>query len=335
MSGLKLSVVVPTYRRPDDLRDCLGSLFEQSRMPDEILVVDNDSEGSAEPVVGVLAETARMRGINLRFVRGRVNSLPAARNLGIDQTEGDILFFIDDDVLLDQRYLEEIQNSYRSDTTIAGVQGLMDLPGGGPFREGLHRIFYWFHLERGQCRVLPSVSATYPRELQTPIPCQWMSGSNHSYRRSFLADLRYDEKLLKYADGEDLDMSYRMYKVCRGGLWINPRARCVHKGSMESRALGRELICMQEVYGLYLFWKLFDPTWKNKFIYAWSRWGRFLFAVAKCVRRFFSAPTRNDLGALLVAYGMCLAHWNRIRKGDLEFFNEMLRGGIDRVPKNI
>jgi GT2 family glycosyltransferase len=334
MNALKLSVVVPTYRRPEDLKGCLKSLFDQSKLPQEILVVDNDPDGSADPVIRSLLGTATARGVNLRYVRGRMNSLPSARNLGIERTQGDILFFVDDDVVLDRLYLEEIEKTYQADSTVVGVQGFMDLPGGGFFREWVQRLFYWFHLEQGRCRVLPSVSATYPRDLQTTIPCQWMSGANHSYRRSFLADLRYDEKLLKYADGEDFDMSYRMFKAWPGGLWINPRARCVHKGSMESRALGRELICMQEVYGLYLFWKLFEPSWKNKIIFAWSRCGRFLFGVAKCVRRFFSAQTRNDLAILLGAYGMCLSHWNQIRNGDLNFFNETLRGG-NNVPKNI
>jgi GT2 family glycosyltransferase len=331
---VNISVVVPTYRRLLDLETCLISLMDQLFLPQEILIVDNALEGSAEAVVRSLASVGARRGVALRYAQGRVNSLPAARNLGIEKTTGDVVVFIDDDVILDSLYLDEIRKVYEGSPEVAGVQGFLDLSGGGAFHEWAQGLFFWFHLEQGRCRVLPSVSATYPRDLQTTIPCQWMSGANHSYRRSFLADLRYDEKLLKYADGEDFDMSYRMFKAWPGGLWINPRARCVHKGSMESRALGRELICMQEVYGLYLFWKLFEPSWKNKIIFAWSRCGRFLFGVAKCVRRFFSAQTRNDLAILLGAYGMCLSHWNQIRNGDLNFFNETLRGG-NNVPKNI
>lgn len=335
MTQMGLSVVVPTYRRLEDLDSCLKSIFDQSCMPQEILVVDNDPEGSAESVVRSRVAAASLRGIALRCLRGRVNSLPAARNMGIEETRGDILVFIDDDVVLDRSYLDEIRKTYEANSMVVGVQGFMDLPGGNLFHEWAQRLFFWFHLERGKCRVLPSVSATYPGVLRTVIPCQWMSGANHSYRRSFLADIRYDEKLLKYADGEDLDMSYRMFKAHSGGLWITPLARCVHKGSMESRALGRELICMQEVYGLYLFFKLFEPTLKNCFIYAWSRIGRFLFALAKWVRRNFSSEARNEILILLGAYRMCVSHRRQIRGGDLEFFNGVLGGGMKNVSEKI
>lgn len=332
---MKISVIVPTYRRLVDLRICLTSLLEQVLLPQEILVVDNASEGSAEAVVRSLESTGARRGVALSYARGLVNSLPAARNLGIEKTHGDILVFIDDDVVLDRLYLNEIRKVYESNPLVAGVQGFMDLPGGSLFHEWVQRFFFWFHLERDRCRVLPSVSATYPKGLQTVVPCEWMSGANHSYRRSLLADLRYDEKLLKYADGEDLDMSYRVFKSQGGTLWITPLARCVHKGSMESRTLGRELLRMQEIYGFYLFWKLFEPSVKNLLIFVWSRFGRFLFAVAKGARRGFVWAAWKEVLDLLGAYGECLFRWRRIRSGDLDFFNVVLRGGQANVPEKI
>ncbi len=332
---MKISVIVPTYCRQDDLKKCLCSLLDQHALPQEILVVDNSPDGCAEAVVRPLESMGSSRGVFIRYVQGKVNSLPAARNLGIDQTDGDILVFIDDDVVLDRFYLEEIRKVYKSNPEVAGVQGFMNLPGGSLFRECAQGFFFWFHLKRNQCRVLPSVSATYPRELRTMIPCQWMSGANHSYRRSLLADLRYDEKLLKYADGEDLDLSYRVYKVHRGGLWITPQARCVHKGSMESRTLGRELIRMQEIYGFYLFWKLFEPSLGNLWVYGWSRFGRLLFALAKCVRQWFALSAVREVLILLGVYGECLFRWRQIRDGKLEFFNASLRGGQSNVQKKI
>lgn len=36
---MKLTVLVPTYRRPDDLSRCLSALLRQQRTPDEIVVV--------------------------------------------------------------------------------------------------------------------------------------------------------------------------------------------------------------------------------------------------------------------------------------------------------
>lgn len=322
---MRVSVIVPTFRRPKDLRACLESLMEQVVLPAEVLVVDNAPEGSAESVVGEFKERSVSRGVDLRYERNSVNSLPVARNRGMDRTVGDIVVFIDDDVVLDRDYLREIERVYATDSNVVGVQGYMSLAARRGLRDWLHRVFYWFHLEYNRCRVLPSVSATYPRDLHALVPCQWMSGANHSYRRSLLEGLRYDEKLLKYADGEDLDLSYRVHQAHAGGLWITPKARCVHLGSMESRTIGRELLRMQEVYGLYLFWKLFDPSFKNKAIYVWSRLGRLMFTLAACARQGFSPIAWRGVLDLLEVYGLCWIFRKRIRAGDLAFFNKTLQ----------
>ena len=57
---MKITVLVPTYRRPQDLARCLAALQKQERVPDEVVVVARpDDEAThaclADPlVVGAL-----------------------------------------------------------------------------------------------------------------------------------------------------------------------------------------------------------------------------------------------------------------------------------------
>lgn len=90
-SPLTLSVIVITYRRPDELRGVLENLHAQERPADEIIVIDNDPEGSGRAAVEEYAATVRYHhtGENL--------GVAAGRNLAIRLAQGEVLVFIDDD----------------------------------------------------------------------------------------------------------------------------------------------------------------------------------------------------------------------------------------------
>ena len=49
--ALTISVVIPTYRRPQDLAACLDSILGQSVMPLEVIVVDNEAAQSTQTLV--------------------------------------------------------------------------------------------------------------------------------------------------------------------------------------------------------------------------------------------------------------------------------------------
>ena len=89
-----MSVVIPTFRRPEMLQSLLVSLSRGTRVPDEVIVVDNDPEQSAHP--------APVAGLNVRVLHAGLGiSLAGARNAGWRSAGSDICFFIDDDNIVD------------------------------------------------------------------------------------------------------------------------------------------------------------------------------------------------------------------------------------------
>jgi len=320
---MKVSVVIPTYHRPRDLSVGLDSILTQRLTPLEIIVVDNGSDTATETLLRQREKDFADQGIALRYVRNDRNSLTAARNLASRLSSGDIVLFLDDDVILEADYFREILRVYETNPNALGVQGYIVPEQSRRVHDFLHRLFFWYHLERNGCRVLPSISATYPLMLDKVIPCQLLSGANHSYRRHVLEEFQYDERLIKYSDGEDLEHSYRVFRRYPGSLFITPFARLVHNTSMQGRALGREIVYMREVYGLYLFFKLFDPTLKNKLIYFWSRVGRLAFTLARAVVKR-PPGAFAELRHLVGAYYICFRRAEEIKRGELEFFNSTL-----------
>jgi GT2 family glycosyltransferase len=286
-------------------------------------VVDNGAEAASEALVEEKAEEFAARGVRLTYVRNGQNSLTSARNIGSRLAHGDIVFFIDDDTLLHPHYVEEILKVYEAIPDAMGVQGYIYLQKKGRLGNILSRFFFLSRLARGECRVLPSISTLYPSMPDRVMACQYLSGVS-SYRRSVLEEFLFDEKLLKYSDGEDVDFSSRVWKKFPGSLFLTPFARYSNVASPEGRAQPRERVYMREIYGLYLFFKLFDPTLKNIAIFLWSRVGYFVLAMCRTVLRRSPAGL-SELCYLLGAYWLCLRHLREIRRGDLDFFNRTIR----------
>lgn len=115
---LTVSVIVVTYNRADMLVDTLESLTRQSRLPDEVLVVDNNSTDTTRQV----AESFMGR-LNLRYIFEKIQGTSTARNTGVENATGDILAFLDDDCVADKEWLYYLEAPFLKDPAIGIVGG--------------------------------------------------------------------------------------------------------------------------------------------------------------------------------------------------------------------
>ncbi len=90
-----VSVVLPTYGRPEFLVDAVESVDQQSYGPIEIIVVDDHSP---DPIETRLDGTSLGEDRMLRCIRHEENrGASAARNTGIEVSKGEFIAFLDDD----------------------------------------------------------------------------------------------------------------------------------------------------------------------------------------------------------------------------------------------
>ena len=113
------TVVICTRDRADMLARTLASLREQTRQPDQIVVVDNASRDEATRAVALRA------GVD--YVREDRPGLDIARNRGARAARGEIVAYTDDDVAVHPRWLERLVEAFDS-PRVAAVTGLV-LPG--------------------------------------------------------------------------------------------------------------------------------------------------------------------------------------------------------------
>ncbi|MEP3890434.1 MAG: glycosyltransferase family A protein [Hellea sp.] len=122
-----VSIIVPTYKRPDGIRIALNSLMGQSAgaRAVEIIIADNDPLGSAEAFVKTFAKTALTEIIYRHVPEPGVSN---ARNGALDAARGRFIAFLDDDMDALPGWLEELVKAslkYKAAITFGPARAVM------------------------------------------------------------------------------------------------------------------------------------------------------------------------------------------------------------------
>lgn len=116
---MKMTVIVPTYRRPKDLFRCLEALKKQTRPADEIVVVVRDTDGKTWDFLKLFNREFLPLHTETVITPGAI----AAMNVGLDAAAGDIISFTDDDAAPHPDWLERIETHFLSDAQLGGLGG--------------------------------------------------------------------------------------------------------------------------------------------------------------------------------------------------------------------
>jgi glycosyltransferase involved in cell wall biosynthesis len=207
---MKLTFVVPTKDRPDELRRLLESLEIQTRPPDEVIVVD----GGAAPVREVVE---RCRGLQVRYLRSLPPSATRQRNFGIRSVrpDHDLIGILDDDSVLAPEACEEMLRFW--ETASADIGGAsFNLVNHPPlFASGLKHLRLAERIglySRMQGTVLPSGFQVMLSNLNENRTVKWLPSGTSVWRRTVFQAFRFDEWYAGYSYLEDLDFSYQVGK---------------------------------------------------------------------------------------------------------------------------
>ncbi|MBE9100502.1 glycosyltransferase [Vacuolonema iberomarrocanum] len=235
--AVPVSVVVATFDRPDDLRNCLHHLTaQQTNRPIEIVVVDNHpASGLTPPIVQdfpgvVLVEEARQ-------------GLAYARNAGFVASSGDILIATDDDVTVPPDWLEKLLKPFARADVMIVTGNVLPLELENQYQQafenygGLGRGFEPFEVNGSWYDLFP----------HKPSPT-WSLGAtaNAAFRTTMFSHPEMglmDECLgpgMPSGVGED---TYLFYKAIKAGYTIAyiPDAYVWHKHRRTEAALKRQL----------------------------------------------------------------------------------------------
>jgi GT2 family glycosyltransferase len=301
-----ITVVVVTYCRPNFLNSILGQLNNQTILPAKIIVVDNDVNRSAKNVVNHSRVTSKK--IEITYVPNVINSLSIGRNLGVSLVETEFTCLLDDDVVVPNNYLERVILSINDLKDAIGIQGILDLGERSKIKNFMALVTGDFYISSRECRVRWSISTAYPKYSgeETPLLCEWISGTNQFYRTHVIKEVTWDENLIKYCDGEDLDHSLRVSRSGLGYLYLLPNLPLNHLETSDARVTGYKNVLMRESYAYYLLHKLFPNKKNAQLFFVWSRISTLSAIITKIIYSKFSSESvnllRNYLNALYVVF---------------------------------
>lgn len=286
---LKISVAISTKNREQDLKKCIESILIQNYKPYEIIIIDSSDTNDLESKLNLLCEP---KNTPLKYVHAEV-SLTCARNIAIEKCTGDIILFIDDDVILDKNYIKEIVNVFYRDAEkkIAGVTGNIIAEGSNAEEvkksflylinrkivEILAKVFFLPRHGNGRFQLSGFPTLIYSKNINEVIVTEFLFGCNMAFRKEIVDEFKFDENLYGYCDLEDDDFSYRVSRAHRNVY--TPFAKLIHNVSPVSRVEKYDKAKMRMENHYYLFKKNLPQTRKYKFAFWWSVIGLFVMAM--------------------------------------------------------
>jgi GT2 family glycosyltransferase len=304
------SVIIATLNRKRLLEQCLRSLLDQNYRNFEVIVVDGGSTDGTEELV---------KHFHSKFVRQSGKFQPSGENCGIKSARGEILAFLDDDVVVLGNWMESIVHGFH-DASVDGVGGRIIQPdlgeamlsdvGLNPYLKLRNRIFSVICEnklgETGLALRSGYVSGNFGRETPLCHDVHTFQGANMSFRRVLFEKIGlFDESYVPSPFRFETEFCLRA--LAHGfRLIYKPDAVVYHQAhdAHASRAEGHN-------FGRKLYYNSFNNT---KFVMRARKqipgfsWIRFillqLFSAEECLRL---AIRRRDLRYLLGPLGTLAA----------------------------
>lgn len=113
---VKFSVVITTFNRPDYLAESLESVLKQTLQPFEIIVINDNSPTSYDPILD------KLKAANVVYhVNEKSSGANYSRNKGIELATGNVIAFLDDDDIWFPEYLSTVEQTYLNNSAAAGT----------------------------------------------------------------------------------------------------------------------------------------------------------------------------------------------------------------------
>ena len=203
---MRVTVLVPTYRRPDDLARCLSALLCQARTPEQIVVV---ARADDEATHACLAEHVTPRVLNVEVALVDEAGQVAALNRGLDAATGDVIAITDDDAAPRSDWVARIAAAFEADPQLGALGGRDWVHEAGRVLDGECEMV-------GKVRRSGRIVGNHHLGVGEAREVDLLKGANMSYRRAAIGDLRFDRRLRGTGAQTHNDMAFSM-SVKRAG----------------------------------------------------------------------------------------------------------------------
>ncbi|MFZ5364068.1 MAG: glycosyltransferase family 2 protein [Patescibacteria group bacterium] len=274
---MKISINLVTWNGKKYLPHCLDSIAKQTFRDFSLFILDNGStDGTVEYLKSSLLPISNCR---LKFNEKNVG-FAAGHNQALQNTESEYVFILNQDIILEPNFLEEIVKFLDERKEVAALTG---------------KLLYWDFANNQKTDLIDSAGIKIFKnhraielgagemdleEWSVPREVFGVSGAAAVYRRSALDEVAisgevFDEDFFSYK--EDIDLAYRLH-LAGFKAWFLPIARGYHDRTARSTAKtdnaaikgrkNKSVFVNYHSYKNHLFFLLKNVPWG-----VWWRWG--------------------------------------------------------------
>lgn len=201
---MTITVVIPVYNEEQYIVNCLDALIRQTMKPDEIIVVNNNSND---------ATVDRVKTYPIRILDEKKQGIIPARNRGFDAAQGDIIARCDADCMVRSDWIERIHSDFK--------QEKVDAVSGPVF----------FH-DVAVMKEFSLPSKMYARMMKKIQGHETLLGPNMALRKTMWEKVRGEVCLDDTAVHEDIDLAMHIKKY--GTIVFDPEL-CVQTSARRMR----------------------------------------------------------------------------------------------------
>ncbi|MBR2235131.1 MAG: glycosyltransferase [Prevotella sp.] len=225
---MKYSIIVPVFNRPDEVRELLQSLTQQTMKDFEVIVVE---DGSQTPCKDVCDEFAGI--LDLLYYRKENSGPGQSRNYGAERARGEWLIVLDSDVVLPEGYLAAVDEAAKDDSFAAWGGPDAAHPSFTPIQKAISYSMTSFFTTGG----IRGGSSPQSGGVRGALDKFFPRSFNMGVRREVYQELGGFSKM---RFGEDIDFSYRIVEAGYGTRLL-PSAWVWHKRRTDFRKFFRQV----------------------------------------------------------------------------------------------
>ena len=181
---MRNTVLIPTYRRPQDLSRCLLALQGQIKPVDQVIVVVRDTDAETWEFLAQF----KAPNLPLHTVKVTQPGVVGALNAGLAVVEGDIVSITDDDAAPHPDWLERIALYFSCDSRLGGLGGRDWIYHGSKLEDESRAVV-------GQLQWFGRVIGNHHLGVGEPREVDILKGVNMSFRTQAIGQLRFDERM--------------------------------------------------------------------------------------------------------------------------------------------
>ncbi|MEM5387316.1 glycosyltransferase [Paraburkholderia phymatum] len=310
---MKISVLVPTYRRTERLIGCLRALKTQERVCDEVIVVVRSGD---DATLVCLEDQRVVEGLPLKIAMSDAPGQVAALNRGLDAVSGDIIAITDDDAAPRSDWVRRIEAAFEADPRLGALGG----------RDWVHQQGGVLYGSRGLVgKLTPSgkIIGNHHLGVGEAREVDLLKGANMSYRHDAIRHIRFDARLRGTGAQVHNDMAFSLsVKNAGWKLVYDPRVAVDHFPAERFDDDGRDAQTMTAVrnaaYNLHLILRDHLPPLHREVAWWW----------------YALIGTRVYPGAVHALFALTstkgrkrLARWRAVRKGAREARRALAQSG--------